>query len=272
MHTKTWPLLLALLMTGCASAPPRPMATTDSPTPELSAKSAFEQVGVSDSVGEKGIFVESGSARPNRTGYTPKAAVSAPTHYRGISYWIEREAHSTHRRVTSSTIFSSGDRIRFHVRSNLSGYLYVVAQGTSGTNKIIYPVDAGENALIEANRHYTIPGSGAVVFDEQAGDEVLWLFISQRPLPGSNERKDQRAGSRILAVADSRYNDCGTKDLLLSPESLNGECGFKSGLGTKDLLVQDDAAGPEPAGYVVGNVDRLSQGTLLSLRLVLRHR
>ena len=271
-RTLTWLLPMAILTAGCAgsSKPPASMAATET-KPVLTAKSAFEDGAADSASGEKGIFVETSATRSKRP--AGKASGPASTRYRGFSYWIEQEGKSSNRRVTSSTLFSSGDRIRFHVRSNMSGYLYVVAQGTSGINKIIYPVGDGQTARMEANKEYALPSKGAVVFDENAGDEVLWFFISQNPLPGSPDRRDGIGQGQTVASADVDATGCGSKDLLLIPDALDRECGFKkrSG-GTKDLLVEDDSASAEPAGYVVGDVDRLLQGTLLSLRLVLRHR
>lgn len=268
---------------------------------DVSAKGAFDldESAPGDDGGTKGIFVETtatqtpvsthptgSKAKPPRQAKAspaarhkvasaprprptaPVAASSSKPRYRGLSYWIERQGVGGSQRVTASTVFRSGDHIRLNVKSSMAGYLYAVAQGSSGRSHVIYP-GGGNDVQVEPGHTYAIPSSGDIVFDDQAGNEVVWLFLSQYPLAEGGAVPGSVPVERV-ASADS-YTSCGTKDLLVVPDSLDNDCGFKHGSGTKDLLVQDDAGGAQPAGYAVANADQLARGRMLSLRLVLRH-
>ncbi|MGH8557257.1 MAG: DUF4384 domain-containing protein [Methylococcales bacterium] len=87
-------------------------------------------------------------------------------------------------RVATSSLFRSGDRVFLHVRSNPSGYLYIVNQGTSGRSDFLFPATINDREYIDANRTYSIPSNGGYIrFDNQPGQEIVWLFLSQYPLP-----------------------------------------------------------------------------------------
>lgn len=247
-----------------------PTFATDHNKP--SAKSFFLE---GDGATSKGLSVVPQDSDANSSHASKKRQTSNATglisKYQGLSYWIERVGRDDNSRVTASTTFHNGDRIRFHLRSNRSGYLYVVAQGSSGRSAYLFPTKAGESEYIEANRNYTIPSQAAIVFDAQPGKEVIWLFLSKQPLPvGGAEPSSSQLNSgsaNVLAL-----NSCGSKDLLIeSPDSIQAKCGPKSGGQAKDILVEEDTSNAEPAGYAVMPQEQIEQGAMLSLKLELRH-
>jgi hypothetical protein len=105
----------------------------------------------------------------------------------GLRYSLLRKSGGdNYEEVDAGTVFHSGDRIRVSVESNDSAYLYVVMRGSSGSWKLLFPsseVGGGSN-LVESGRQYLIPPSpGRFAFDEQAGEEKLFLVLSRRPEP-----------------------------------------------------------------------------------------
>lgn len=69
------------------------------------------------------------------------------------------------------------------VEVNDAGYLYVVAQGTSGIWKVLYPskdVNGGDNRVREG-RPYSIPNDAVFTFDSRAGTEKLFVVLSRQP-------------------------------------------------------------------------------------------
>jgi len=175
---------------------------------------------------------KSSASKPHAKLQKP-ASASASGSYHGLTYWIERIGRSGTQRVGPSTVFKSGDRIRIHVRSNRSGYLYVVNQGSSGRGSFLFPTSANADEYVEANRVYTIPVSGHIRFDDQPGEEIVWLFLSQRPLPVDVPGQNRRLESRRFAAKEADYNPCGSKDLVVeSPDALQTSCGA----GSKDLV------------------------------------
>ncbi|HYV63039.1 MAG TPA: DUF4384 domain-containing protein, partial [Bryobacteraceae bacterium] len=121
---------------------------------------------------------------------TPKAdthtvTASVPL---GLRYAVlKRDASGQYQEVDPDTNFRSGDRIRLHVDANTSGYLYVVMQGSSGTWKLLFPSAevAGGSNLVRKGESRQIPSGdrGQFVFDEQAGNEKLFIVLTRQPEP-----------------------------------------------------------------------------------------
>jgi Domain of unknown function (DUF4384) len=183
-----------------------------------------------------------------------------------LSYWIERLGSGGAPRATTSTVFRSGDRIRLHIRANHPGYLYIVNQGSSGHTDFLFPT-AGGGEYIEPNRTYTLPVTGHIRFVDPPGQENVWLFLSARPLPVDAQAQGgfKQSGGYPLEVA---YNPCGAKDLVVeAPDALQSKCG----LGSKDLVVEDDARSNTPTEYAVAPAALIEQGRIMALRVILRH-
>jgi hypothetical protein len=262
-----FPLVVAILV-GCASgSKPSSVTSGGQEAAEIAgAKAIFgSEDGVtvpSDNLDSKPAKTPAAQRSKPRVSSKPKVSSSASSSYQGLSYWIERLDGSGAQRVTTSTVFRGGDRIRLHVLSNRPGYLYIVNQGSSGRTAVLFPNATVAGEYVEPGRTYDIPASGHIRFDEQSGQEVLWIFLSQRPLPADNP------GSGGYAMRNASYNTCGSKDLMVEePENLGRSCG----VGAKDLVVEDDARDSAPAEYAVSPVSALEKGSILALRLVLRH-
>jgi hypothetical protein len=87
--------------------------------------------------------------------------------------------------VPADTVFHSGDRIRFAIEPNASGYLYIINQGSSGTWKPMFPspdIDDGNNR-VEGFHPYTMPPKSRLAFDTTAGTENLFIVFSRQPEP-----------------------------------------------------------------------------------------
>jgi hypothetical protein len=103
----------------------------------------------------------------------------------GLRYsFLRKTDGDDYREVDPATVFQSGDRIRVSVEANDSAYLYVVMKGSSGSWKVMFPSPeiAGGNNRVESGKPYTIPPMpGRFAFDEQVGDEQLFLVLSRKP-------------------------------------------------------------------------------------------
>ena len=112
------------------------------------------------------------------------ASVAGPA--LGLRYSIlKRQADSQTAEVDADSTFHAGDRIRLAVEANADGYLYVVNRGSSGTWKILFPaaeVQNGDNR-IHKRAKYEIPSGYTFTFDEQAGEEKLFIVFSRQPEP-----------------------------------------------------------------------------------------
>ena len=91
--------------------------------------------------------------------------------------------NSAYREVDTDSIFRSGDRLKIQVEANEGAYLYVVARGSSGNWSVLFPssdVDNGNN-FISPFRPYMVPGTGRFYFDDQAGEEKLFIVLARKP-------------------------------------------------------------------------------------------
>ena len=140
----------------------------------------------------------------------------------GLRYAVlKRDENGQYNEIDPDTSFRSGDRIRLKVDANTSGYLYVVMRGSSGTWKLLFPsaeVAGGSNHVSKGESRQIPSGErGQFVFDEQAGNEKLFIVLTRQPEPdldkliysmGGTVTKD---GSRSLVTQASLGDDVVSK-------------------------------------------------------------
>lgn len=104
----------------------------------------------------------------------------------GLRYSVlKRDVAGKFNEVDADSTFRSGDRIRLHVDTNTTGYLYVVMKGSSGNWRLLFPssdVDGGNNRIVRGTSQQIPAGdTGQFVFDDQSGTEKLFLVLSRKP-------------------------------------------------------------------------------------------
>jgi hypothetical protein len=124
---------------------------------------------------------------PARTEIVPVAYSPSAEKPLGLRYSFLRNAGGDeYREVDPDTVFRSGDRIRVAAQSNDEGYLYIVMKGTSGTWKVLFPsaeIAEGSNRVASGRQTLIPPPPGRFAFDEQAGEERLFIVLSRHPEP-----------------------------------------------------------------------------------------
>lgn len=150
--------------------------------------------------GAKGLFFEQ----------LQKPAESLNT---GLRYWIEMKRDGNTQHVSNKTQFKSGDSIRFHVRSNINGYAYILlSSGSRGEQSVLFPDEkAGENNKIGAGREYILPQDGSLTFDENPGTEKLTLLLSRTPIDAKSYLAKPAGNKEVTLIASS---SSGSKDLV----------------------------------------------------------
>ena len=152
------------------------------------------------------------SAAP-KTADTHTLSTSVPL---GLRYAVlKRDASGQYSEVDPDTNFRSGDRIRLHVDANTSGYLYVVMQGSSGTWKLLFPsaeVAGGSNLVGKGESRQIPPGNtGQFVFDEQAGNEKLFIVLTRQPEADLDKLIYSMGGTKALVAQASLQDDVITR-------------------------------------------------------------
>jgi Domain of unknown function (DUF4384) len=152
-----------------ASAAPAPKSTPNTTAKKTPAKRPASSPGDRPSVPTQAV--------------ADKPAALVPL---GMRYSVlKRDAAGVYQEVDVDTTFHSGDRIRLEAQANSTGYLYVVAQGSSGNWQVLFPSRAISNGsnLVHRGETRLVPGGnqGQFVFDEQAGTEKLFFVLSRQP-------------------------------------------------------------------------------------------
>ena len=112
------------------------------------------------------------------------ANIAEPLVPLGIRYSILRNiAPGDNVEVGSDVTFRAGDKIRLRIDVNDSGYLYIIHRGSSGIWKPLFPSPeiAGGDNVVRKGVSYDIPQGYVFTFDEQAGEEKLFLVFSRQP-------------------------------------------------------------------------------------------
>ena len=122
-----------------------------------------------------------------------------------------------------STVFHSGDRVRFAFDSNIDGYLYVVQQGSSGRWTVLFPgtrINGGKNAVKRAEL-YQVPNGDWFRFDATPGTEQVFVFLSRDPmdqLPGF-DRPVTRTETVAASVIEDLQHRIRSRDLVFEKDS-----------------------------------------------------
>ena len=120
--------------------------------------------------------------------------------------------------------FKSGDRVKLMFTSNVDGYVYWLAQGSSGEYAMLFPnAQTGTDNAIKRNEQYTVPAKGSFRFDDTPGNETLLCILSTERMPDLDEAaglsfKDSKAveetkkksSTRDLVFEDEEESDVST--------------------------------------------------------------
>ncbi len=104
---------------------------------------------------------------------------------------VERREAGEWKPVDPSSVFASGDQLRFRFKTNFPGFLYVMNHGTSGEYLLLYPTkEAGESNRIDGGRDYVVPGNdGAFKISGPEGFDVMYWLISPSELRAEDGTK-----------------------------------------------------------------------------------
>lgn len=129
----------------------------------------------------------------------------------GVQYWIELERGGKKIKTNNKTEFKSGDRIRFQVKSNIKGYAYILlSTGSRGEQSVLFPdPSVNESNKVMPGKVYTLPGMGALTFDENPGQEKVTLLLSRHPIDAQAYLDRPTEQPTLIASAMT-----GSKDLV----------------------------------------------------------
>jgi Domain of unknown function (DUF4384) len=99
---------------------------------------------------------------------------------------LERNEQDTWRVIDPRLVLDQGDRVRFRIRSNSSGYLYVSHRNSSGDYQILFPgAETGSENKIEPGHDYIVPANGGWFrIAGPPGQEIIYWLVSLNKLTG----------------------------------------------------------------------------------------
>jgi hypothetical protein len=175
----------------------------------------------------------------------------------GLRYVIiQKNADGVEAEVDPDTTFHSGDLVRFAFEPSIDGYLYVVQEGSSGTWSVLFPhpmINGGTNAVRRSEK-YTVPSNGWFRFNNAAGTERAFVFLSKDPLdtlPGFKEPVERMESVRQSVVDDLKRS--------INPRDLVFE---------RDPPANPGAPGPKRQSTFVVNRDELGKFVSATIQLV----
>jgi hypothetical protein len=103
-----------------------------------------------------------------------------------ISIRLEQKLGNVTKVVPQNTVFRNGDVLRFQITSHVSGYLYVVDEGTTGKIDRLFPdtnAIAGDNSIRDG-KSYAVPANGDGWFEVSGppGFDVIYFLVSATPI------------------------------------------------------------------------------------------
>jgi hypothetical protein len=189
--------------------------------------------------------------------------------YMGVSYWIELTGRDgSKQRVTADRVFRSGERIKLFFTTNRVGYLYLLNIGSSGRSRMLYPHARmrPEENYIQANTAVEVPQGGAIRFDDTVGEETLILMLSPRPM---TDVLPTAGGGQAYAPPPSASSAPAPG---FTPEETNRFMVAANAKGAKDLVLETDSTGAQPASYAVAPISSLGDSGMITLQIKLIHR
>jgi len=168
-----------------------------------------------------------------------QSATYTPERPLGLRYaLVKLDSNGAETEVSPTAPFRSGDKIRLKVEGNRDGYLYVISRGSSGNWQPLFPaadINGGDNK-IAPRKTYRLPSATQVfTFDEQAGQEQLFVIYSADPVkdidalipslagPPKTERPEILS-ARAKSIDDtlvSRLRNSYSRDLLVQTVTPN---------------------------------------------------
>lgn len=155
----------------------------------------------------------------------------------GIQYWIELNRDGKFSKVNNKYTFRTGDKIRFHITSNIDGFAYILlSSGSRGEQSVLFP-EPHEDNKIQRGKDYSLPRDGFLTFDEHPGIEKVSLLLSRMPTDATAYLNKSRDPDRTLVASAAT----GSKDLVPSKILLSYTQQSAAAATTKPNILSSDA-------------------------------
>jgi len=184
----------------------------------------------------------------------------------GAKVAIELDRNGQKTMVAPTTVFQTGDRIRLHFSTNFTGYLFVYHKGSTGQEQLMFP-QKGVPHRVQANAQQIVPSAGWMVFDQNAGQELVGLVFAAKAIPELEQIAAAVGASDATVPPPTTASAGGPASATEEQEILNALNARGMKTRSRDLRLQVD--GNE--GYVLANNSQQAQEPLV-LEWALTHK
>jgi hypothetical protein len=186
-----------------------------------------------------------------------------------IRVTVERQDGTVWTAVNAAHVFETGDKLRFRFSSSIGGYLYVINQGTSGTNELLFPrSDTGGDNRVEAGKDYIVPASqGWFKVSGPAGQDVVSWLVSPVDL-GKQYRPLPPPPAPDTVLPSSLRPRCDDTILKARGDCIDTSAGVKPVAPRELMYTKDNSRGKE--SVVLSSPASLSGPVTYELRLAHR--
>jgi hypothetical protein len=169
---------------------------------------------------------------------------SAPTVRKTIEITIEQRNGSEWKPVSAQKVFRKDDEVRFRLRSQIQGYLYVLNHESDGVKTWLYPrADTAGSNYIDADKEYVIPNSkGFFTVGGRPGFDVTYWMISPNALSiDSSSAGDVGKKSTLRPRCDGQLRARGTcEDKQAGPHAVTDPAELPPAFSSSGGLVSRD--------------------------------
>jgi Domain of unknown function (DUF4384) len=145
---------------------------------------------------------------------------------------LERLQSGNWKVIAPGQVLNSNDYVRFRFKTNFSGYLYVMNQGTTGDYSMLFPsADTGEQNKIDAEKEYLIPATeGSFRVAGPPGHDILsWIVTPIALTEGGKKYKPLPPPPKPGAVPPSLIPRCDDTIFKSRGDCIDTSAGAKPG-------------------------------------------
>lgn len=150
-----------------------------------------------------------------------KEGGSASSHRVAGRLGILLEVDGGFKRVRPDYSFRSGDRFRFEIAANQTGWLYVLHTSPGGKLQQLWPVGKNTEEIRRGQTHDVPPSPGLFIFDKEVGDEPFYVVIRTDRKPpaigqatplGKNPDSAKKGAQTMESGATTRITNFAIRD------------------------------------------------------------
>jgi hypothetical protein len=161
----------------------------------------------------------------------------------GLRYTVQKTDGERNTDVPADTEFHSGDHIQLNLEVNDTGFLYVIAKGSTEKWRALLPsseIENGDNSVQRGHVYTVPPGKSVITFDDTTGKEHLFVILSRQRVQEIDSLIFSLKGGRQAPAADTGGERPAAETLTASARPIeDSQIAKMRAAYTRDLIIED---------------------------------